>query len=303
MLTGCTAVGKTALSLAWARENEAEIISADSLLFYRGMDIGTAKPHPTELAAVPHHLIDILDAAGRMDVKRYVELAMDAVRGIEARGRRVLVVGGSGFYLKAFWAPVADDVPVDLSLREELERQLAADGLAALVARIQKLNPEGTGSLDLQNPRRVARALERCLVSGSTLQELEVRMLDRPGAFADHEVKIVELTREPDELRTRINARVNEMLQAGLVEEVRRLRKAGFEVNPSAAGAIGYREVLEALDAAGDGDEAALAEKIAANTWKLVRKQRTWFRSQMPPHRTIDLSASESIDVSRLFGG
>lgn len=301
VLTGCTACGKTDLSLAWARRFGAEIVSGDSLLFYRGMDIGTAKPKREELAAVPHHLIDIVDPWERMDVKRYVTLARAAVEAIEARGRRVLVVGGSGFYLKAFWANVVDDVAVDPALRRDLEARLAAEGLESLVAWLKRLNPDGTGRVDLRNPRRVVRALERCLASGLTLQALEARMATQPGVFSDHTVRIVEIAREPEVLRQRIRRRVEVMLAEGLVDEVRRLMALGFERNPSAAGAIGYREVVEWIRA-GESDLEALAERIAANTWKLVRKQRTWFRRQLPPHKVVGLDRTEGEpDIECLF--
>src|SRR5262245_12827383 len=117
VLTGCTAVGKTELALCWAEAFRAEILSADSLLFYRGMDLGTAKPTAAERARVPHHLIDILGLGERMDVARYVELARRAAEEIVSRGRRVLVVGGSGFYLKSFFSPVTDQVAVPAEIR------------------------------------------------------------------------------------------------------------------------------------------------------------------------------------------
>ena len=119
VLTGCTAAGKTEWALRWAEARGAEIVSCDSLLFYRGMDIGTAKPTAAEQARVPHHLIDLLAVTERMDVARYVALARDTVAAIIARGRPVLVVGGSGFYLRSFFAPVADEVAVPAAIRAE----------------------------------------------------------------------------------------------------------------------------------------------------------------------------------------
>lgn len=299
VLTGCTACGKTELALDWATRFGAEIVSCDSLLFYRGMDIGTAKPTPAEQARVPHHLIDIMEVEERMDVKRYAELARATVNAIDARGHRVLVVGGSGFYLKSFLEPVADEVEVDPELRDGLEAQLETDGLAALVARLHGLNPAGLGDLDVQNPRRVVRALERCLVSGQTLDALarQFAALERP--FAGREVRVVELVREPDELRVRIEARVKAMLAAGLIDEVRTLRRWGLEQNPSAAAAIGYRETLAWLDEG--GELADLQASIAQNTWQLVRKQRTWFRTQLPEHRLVTLRAGDPPDVAQLF--
>ena len=293
VLTGPTAVGKTEWALRWAEANGAEIVSCDSLLFYRGMDVGTAKPTIAERVRVPHHLIDICEVTERMDVTYYVTLARRAVAEIAGRGKAVLVAGGSGFYLKSFFAPVADDVAVPPAVRAEVA-QLSRE---AALEKLRALNPGGLGALDVANPRRVTRALERSLASGRTLVELAAEFARQPGAFADWRVELVRLEREPAELAQRIDARVAAMLRAGLVEEVRRLRAAGLEKNPSASRAIGYREVLAQLG--GELPEAQLAGVIAQNTRALVKKQRTWFRTQLPAHRVV---AAESLrDASELF--
>src|SRR5258706_990799 len=164
VLTGPTAVGKTEWALRWAEKNGAEIVSCDSLLFYRGMDLGTAKPTAAERARVPHHLIDICEVTAPMNVTDYVTRARQAVEQISGRGRAVLVTGGSGVYLKSFFAPAADEVVVSETLRATVR----ALPLAAGVERLRELNPAGLGGLDVANPRRVTRALERCLASGKT---------------------------------------------------------------------------------------------------------------------------------------
>ncbi|HTQ31305.1 MAG TPA: tRNA (adenosine(37)-N6)-dimethylallyltransferase MiaA [Opitutaceae bacterium] len=279
VLTGPTAVGKTELALRWAEAHGAEIVSCDSLLFYRGMDIGTAKPPAAERARVPHHLIDILEVTERMDVTHYIARAKAAAEDIATRGRPVLATGGSGFYLRAFFAPVADEVAVPAAVRARVEKL----SLAEAGAELRQLNPDGIGKLDTANPRRVARALERCLASGKTLRELAAEFARQRAPFADWRVVLTRLERPAAELNARLEARVQAMLRAGLVEEVRRLRAAGLEQNPSAARAIGYREVLAMLD--GRLAEAELAAEIAKNTRALVKKQRTWFRTQLPPHR------------------
>ncbi|HWA25416.1 MAG TPA: tRNA (adenosine(37)-N6)-dimethylallyltransferase MiaA [Lacunisphaera sp.] len=296
VLTGCTAVGKTELALRWAEERGAEIVSCDSLLFYRGADIGTAKPTPAERARVPHHLIDVCEITERMDVTDFVRQARGAIDGIFARGRRVLVTGGSGFYLRAFFAAVADEVSVPGELRAEIRGRLEREGLGALVAQLEKLNPHGLGALDVQNPRRVTRALERCLVSGKTLATLQAEFAALPAPFADCEVKLAELVRELPDLETRIDQRVAGMLQSGLVAEVRTLLAQGLKQNPSAAGAIGYRETIDCLE--GRLPEDQLAPAIARNTRALVRKQRTWFKTQLPDHRRLDAA---TIGVAELF--
>lgn len=293
VLTGCTAVGKTEWALRWAEANAAEIVSCDSLLFYRGMDIGTAKPTAAERVRAPHHLIDVCEVTQRMDVTLYLKKVRQVLEEIEARGRPVLVAGGSGFYLKAFFAPVADDVAVP----DELRKEIAGLSPEEALARLRRLNPQGLGALDTDNPRRVTRALERSLASGRTLAELAENFSRQPVPFPDWRIKLTEIQREPDDLANRIEARVAQMLNAGLVEEVRRLRKHGLESNPSAAGAIGYREVISMLD--GMLAPADLAGEIAQNTRALVKKQRTWFRTQLPPHRLV---AAENLrEASDLF--
>lgn len=295
VLTGCTAVGKTELALRWAEVNGAEIVSCDSLLFYRGADIGTAKPTKAELGRVPHHLIDICDLTERMDVTHYVTKARVAIEDIFARGRRVLVTGGSGFYLKAFFAPVADEVAVPAHLREQLREKLEREGLAPLVAELRQLNPVGLGALDVQNPRRVLRGLERCRASGRTLAELQADFDAQPAAFADCAVALCELVREPADLDARIAQRVDAMLAAGLVEEVRGLLTRGLQQNPSAAQAIGYRETIDFIE--GRLPQAELAGAIAKNTRGLVKKQRTWFKTQLPPHRQLGAATAQPADL------
>ncbi len=293
LLTGPTAVGKTEWALRWADENEAEIVSCDSLLFYRGMDIGTAKPTRAELARVPHHLIDICEVRERMDVTTYIGKARAAIDDILQRRRRVLVTGGSGFYLKSFFAPVADDVEVPAELRAEVAALSAEEALR----RLRELNPAGLGTLDVANPRRVTRALERCLASGETVEALAANFSRQPSPFSDFDVRLTVLTRDAGDLARRIETRVAAMLRDGLVDEVRRLRAAGLEDNPSAAKAIGYREVIAMLN--GELNETQLAAEIAKNTRALVKKQRTWFRTQLPEHRTLD--AALIPEASQLF--
>lgn len=290
-------MGKTELALRWAEAHDAEIVSCDSLLFYRGMDLGTAKPTPAELARVPHHLIDLCAPAEAMNVARYVTLARAAVDDILGRGRRVLVTGGSGFYLKAFFGPVSDTVAVPAALRAEIEQRWRTQGLAPLVAELGALNPAGLGALDTANPRRVLRALERCRASGRTLAELAADFAALPGPFADLAVDGVVLTRTTEDLHARVAQRVDAMLAVGLVAEVERLLAAGLRENPSAARAIGYRETIAML--AGELPAEQLADAIGRNTRALARKQLTWFRTQLPQLRAVDANAAAA---ETLFG-
>ncbi len=287
LLTGCTAAGKTALALEWAERFGAEILSCDSMLFYRGMTIGTAKPTPEEQARVPHHMIDLVAAGETFSVGRYVPLARDAVEEILGRGKRILVVGGSGFYLKSFFEPVVDEVAVDAGTRERVMRVKREGGLKRMTEELLRLNPEGVGTLDLANPKRVARALERCWASGRTLLELQAAFRRQPIPFAGFDKRVTVLDRHPAELNRRIETRARQMIERGLIDEVRRLREAGIERNPAAARAIGYRETLAWLDAPNPGSTEDLVAEIAANTRKLVKKQRTWFRGQLSEARWL----------------
>jgi tRNA dimethylallyltransferase len=299
VLTGCTAVGKTEWALRWAEANSAEIISCDSLLFYRGMDIGTAKPTAEERQRIPHHLIDIRDVAEPMNVAIYTDMARKVADEIVRRGRAVLVVGGSGFYLKSFLAPISDGLEVPTAIRARVAGIEESLGLAGMVEELRRLNPLGLDGIDAANPRRVAGALGRCLASGRTVAELSAEFARARSPFDGWTVRLVRLDRAAADLEARIAARAEGMLRAGLVDEVRRLLEAGLRSNPSAARAIGYRESIEVLD--GRAPMEGLAEAIIRDTRALVKKQRTWFRTQLPEHRVLD--ASDPAGGSALFLG
>ncbi|MCR5183608.1 MAG: tRNA (adenosine(37)-N6)-dimethylallyltransferase MiaA [Opitutales bacterium] len=286
ILTGTTAVGKTELSLEWAAANNAEILSCDSTTVYRGMDIGTAKPTAEERARVPHWGLDLVEPAETFSVGDYVEYAKKCVADLRSRGKRVLVSGGSGFYLKAFFAPVTDGVAVDAVLRERV-RALEQSGEA--LDFLKRLNPGGAENFDWQNPRRVSRALERCLATGKTIDELRADMAARQSEFVAYRRYCVLLSREREDLSRRIEIRVERMLAEGLVEEVKKLCSCGLHSGVPAAMAIGYRETLDWLSAGEPGGLVALRDAIVLATRQLAAKQRKWFRSQIVPDQIVDL--------------
>ncbi len=287
IITGPTAVGKTEYALSYAERHDAEIVSCDASLFYRGMDIGTAKPSPAELARVPHHMIDICEVDQPYDIVEFDRDARVAVCSIMLCGKSVVVTGGSGFYLKSFLAPVIDEVEVSDEVRREVAGIYEAAGLEGLLQALHVRSPEGIGNLDTMNPRRVLRALERCMASGKSLPVLQAEFAARPEPYADFDKKLILLERDPDELKSRVAQRAEQMIAGGLIEEVERLRARGIERNPSAASAIGYRETLAYLN--GEITREALLPLIVQDTNRLVKKQRTWFRTQIrePDERVV----------------
>ncbi len=290
VITGTTAVGKTELSLRWAEENNAEIISCDSTNVYRGMDIGTAKPTPRERARIPHHCLDLVEPSEKFSVNDYIENVVPAVEKIFARGKKILVSGGSGFYLKSFYKAVTDGISVAPEVRKKVE-EILSRGNDFAADFLKKLNPDGAPNFDFQNPRRVARALERCISSGKTISELLEEMENRTYPFFNYKKKTLLLRRSREDLNKRISQRVDEMISLGLVDEVKfLLRERGLEENSPAGNAIGYRETISWLKNGEKGGVLELKETISLATRQLAAKQRKWFRTQIPIDEIRDLS-------------
>jgi tRNA dimethylallyltransferase len=268
-IVGPTAAGKSGLSLRLAQLLDGEIVNADSMQLYRGMDIGTAKLPPARREGVPHHLLDIWEVTRAANVAEYQRLARQAIDAIHARGRLPIVVGGSGLYVRA----VIDnlDFPgTDRELRERLEHELAEAGPAAMHAKLARLDPAAAEAILPGNGRRIVRALEVLELSGrpfsATLPSYE--------AVYDAVQVGVELPRA--RLDERITARVAGMWQAGLVAEVTSLAQAGLRDGRTASRALGYAQVLRFLDGQWSQEEAA-AETVKA-TRRFARRQLSWFR-------------------------
>lgn len=289
VVVGTTAAGKTAWALDYAESIGGEIVNCDAVCFYRGMDIGSAKPTTAERARVRHHLLDLVSVADTYTIGRYAEDALAICQQLWAAGKRVVVTGGSGFYLKSYFAAVDDPVAVPPEVRQRVAELQATAGLDGLLEALNTCNLEGVEDLiDTCNPRRVVRALERCWASGTPLRELRASFLARRSPFADIPKRLILIQRERADLEQRIMQRVEQMLAAGLIDEVRGLEQQGLRFNPAAASAIGYRETLAALD--GELPFSDLAATIATNTRKLAAKQRKWFRTQLPaPDEVIAL--------------
>ncbi len=278
VLVGPTAVGKTATALDLAEALSAEIVSADSRYLYRGLDIGTAKPSAAELARVPHHMIDVTTPDQPWSLSQYQAAAYAAIDAIRARGRLPLLVGGTGQYVRALtegWQLPAGEPGG--ALRLELEQTLARDGLGALVERLRALDPESAASVDLRNPRRVIRALEVVLTTGESFAA------QRRKQAPPYPATLVGLSRSRTELYARIDARVDAMLAAGLVEEVGGLVAQGYGWELPAMSALGYRQIGEYLRGECSLDEAAASIKRV--TRQFVRRQANWFKPNDPAIR------------------
>ena len=291
-LIGPTSVGKSELALEWAGTHDAEILYCDAFCVYRGMDIGTAKPDKKEQALVPHHGIDLVDVSQTFSVADYVTMSRRVVEDCATRGKNLLVSGGSGFYLRSFFYPALDDTAVPDNVRAEVRLLFETGGLQSLTTELSRLNPDCVMGVDMLNPRRVQAALERCRASGKTLARLQQEYRDIPAPFPQYDKHICLLSRSPEDLWNRIQLRTRKMLDAGLVQEVRRLRGEGLDKNASAASAIGYREVIDWLDR-GDSSAIGLADEISVNTRKLVKKQRSFFKNKLPAARVVELAQDE----------
>ena len=271
VLAGATASGKTALSLGLAERLEGlEIVSADSRQVYRGMDIGTAKVSADEQRAVTHHCLDLVDADVPFTAADYRAAALEALEAIAARGGIACLVGGTGLYLRA----VARGFPLDQGatderVRADLEAALVDDGLDGLVERLRSEDPEAAASIDLRNPRRVVRALERFAVTGSGLPP-------RPAGYPGSVVWLG-LQVQPEEHRRAVADRVVAQFDAGLLDEARHLLSR-YPADTPAFSALGYHEAFDVLE--GRTDLAGAIETDTTRTWAYARRQKSWFRSE-----------------------
>jgi tRNA dimethylallyltransferase len=269
-IAGPTTVGKSEIALLLAEKLGGEIISADSMQVYRGLNIGTAKPSPTERARVPHHLIDICDLTEAFDAAQFIRRAQQAVEEISARGRVPVFCGGTGLYFKAFLSGLGEAPATNPELRAELE----AASFEALLHELRERDPGAYEKIDKQNPRRVIRAVEVIRLTGKKFSEQRAEW--KAQCAVPIETNSYCFTRASADLHARINARVDAMFARGLVDETRALLQHGLAENKTAMQAIGYRQVVEYLR-----DERSLPETIElvkSRTRQFARRQLTWFR-------------------------
>jgi tRNA dimethylallyltransferase len=282
-IVGATAAGKSAVALEVAERLDGEIVNADSMQFYRGMDIGTAKLTMAERHGIPHHQLDTLDVHEDASVARYQEGGRADIDAIHARGKRAIVVGGSGLYLRAL-LDVFEFPGTDPAIRERLERRAEREGPGILHRELAAIAPEAAAKIPVQNVKRIVRALEVIELTGS-----------HESSLPRHEYAIpavqVGLMIAYEDLDPRIDDRVEHMWELGLVDEVRELENAGLRDGVTARRAVGYAETLRHLD--GELDATETRDLIKQHTRRLARKQAQWFRPD-PRVTWVDAPATAS---------
>ena len=289
-LVGPTASGKTALSLAVARTLGAEVISMDSRQVYRGMDIGTAKVTPAERGSIPHHGLDLVDPDQRYSAGQFARDARIWIQDIQGRGRVPLLVGGTGFFLRALQEPIFSEPDLDPHRVSALRRYLRDRPREMLERWVRRLDPERAPLAVEGGPQRMSRTLEVALLSGKPLSRWH---REAPPDAAPLRGVIVALDIPREELDRRVDLRVGRMVEAGFVDEVRRLLARGYP--PEAAGmtATGYKEVVRHL--AGEATLEETMAEIARRTRQYARRQVTWFRHQLPAE-TVRIDATAPLD-------
>jgi tRNA dimethylallyltransferase len=286
-IVGPTAVGKSELALHLAQSFPVEIISADSRQVYRYMDIGTNKPSPTEIASVPHHLIDVVDPDEDFSLAMYHQLAIKAVKDIQQKGKLALLVGGSGLYV---WSLVEGwkipEVPPDKKLRRQLECRAEQEDGQNLYQELNDIDPVAAVKIDPSNVRRIIRALEIYYATGQPPSQLQSK--EAPG----FSTLVIGLTRDRSELYKGIDWRVDKMVQRGLVEEVEQLLKKGYSPSLPSMSGIGYKQIGQFIR--GEMTLPQAIDKIKYETHRLARHQYAWFHLSDSRIRWFDAGEAET---------
>lgn len=296
-LMGPTASGKTGLALELARRLPVELISVDSALVYRGMDIGTAKPDAETLRAFPHRLIDILDPSEAYSAARFRQDALEAMREIHARGRIPLLVGGTMLYYRALQDGLADLPAADPALREAIQAEATVRGWAALHEELARVDPQAAARIHPNDPQRLGRALEVWRLTGVPLSEWQARGREQALPALGRVLKLA-LIPSRELLRERIAVRFTQMLEAGFIQEVEALRARGdLHLGLPSMRSVGYRQVWEYLEGAHTYER--MVELGVTATRGLAKRQMTWLRSERDLH-VLDADVASDRLVARL---
>ena len=276
LLTGPTAVGKTELSIALAKKYNGEIISADSMQVYRHMDIGTAKIRPEEMQSVPHYLIDCLEPDEEFHVMRFQQMAKEALKNIYAAGHLPIIVGGTGFYIQALLYDISfGEEDGAAKTREKWEQYAKERGVDALHEELQKVDPKSAEKIHKNNVKRVVRALQFYEDFGKKISEHNEQEMQKTSPY---DFRYFVLTNDRAVLYDRINRRVDQMIEDGLVEEVRRLKEMGYTKELVSMQGLGYKEILAYLDGQTTLNEAVAILK--RDTRHFAKRQLTWFKRE-----------------------
>ena len=276
ILTGPTAVGKTKLSIKLAKAVNGEIISADSMQVYHYMDIGSAKILPEEMEGVPHHLVDCLDPDEEFNVVRFQQMAKEAIEDIYARTRIPILVGGTGFYIQAVTGDIDfTECGEDNSYRKELEQMAKEQGAEVLHNMLAKVDPESAIAIHANNTKRVIRALEYYQQTGEPISQHNKQQREKESPY---NLAYFVLNDERSHLYARIDARIDEMLKEGLVDEVKRLQQMGYHKGMVSMQGLGYKEILSYLDGTWSLEEAVYVLK--RDTRHFAKRQITWFKRE-----------------------
>lgn len=272
-LAGPTAVGKTKFAIMLAQEFDGEVVSCDSMQLYKYMDIGSAKPTEEEMAMAKHHLVDLIDPRDEFSVAQYQKLAKKAINDVFSRGKTPIISGGTGLYLNSLLYDMDfSSTPEDHSYRDELMAKAEKEGREALHEMLTRQDPEAAKSIHPNNTVKIIRALERLKEGEGKIKQFK----DISSETKDYDVVLLGLTRDRAELYDRINRRVDLLIDAGLVEEVRTLKEMGLTQENISMKGIGYKEIMDFLDGRYSLEEAV--EIIQKNTRHYAKKQLTWFR-------------------------
>ncbi len=290
LLIGCTAGGKSRTAFELARRLGGEIVSVDSMKIYRRMDIGTAKPSPAARAAIPHHLIDVVEPSDGFSLARYLDEADTAIRAIHARGKPVIAAGGTMLYVQGLLAGVFEGPGGDPAFRASLRARAEREGSAALHQELTRIDPEAASRIHPNDLRRIERALEVHHVTGRPISTLQTQWSQ---AESPYETRLVALRRDKEDANRRINARVKRMMEEGLAEEVRALLDEPRGIGEQAAQAVGYAELIEHFQGRLPLEDAI--ERIKINSRRLGKHQRTWMR-RMPGVQWVDVDANDDVE-------
>jgi tRNA dimethylallyltransferase len=289
LIVGPTAVGKTELSIQLAERFNGEIVSADSRLFYRGMDIGTAKPSREEMARVPHHLIDIVNPDETLSLAVFQQKAKEIIADIHARGKLPFLVGGTGQYVRAVtegWSP--PEVTPDERLRKVLETQAEEQSPYWLHDKLRVLDPEAADKIDARNVRRTVRALEVILTTGRKFSA------QRGQSESTYHLITIGLIRPREELYHRVDERIDLMFASGFMDEVKGLLQKGYSPSLPSMSAIGYREAVRVAQVEWSEDQAKV--EMRRMTRIFVRRQANWFKESDPQIRWFHPNQKEEIE-------